>query len=82
MAGGGAGNAYALKTDASGNGLWANQFGGYSGEIAEAVVEADDGGYVLAGSTWSYLASHLSAMDEAYVVKIDAWGHGSSSPTP
>jgi len=75
-------DVYVLKTDASGNALWSNRFGGYEDDVAWSAVEADDGGYVLAGSSNSYYANPFVDSYDAYVIKIDATGHGSSAPTP
>jgi predicted secreted protein len=57
--------AYLLKTDASGNMQWNRTYGDdYSFESAYGVVEAQDGGYVLAGVTDSDL----------WLLKTDEYG--------
>jgi hypothetical protein len=43
-----------IKTDASGNQLWAQHYGGLEPEIGRSVQQTTDGGYILAGSTKSY----------------------------
>jgi len=34
--------------------LWTQTFGGSNDEIGYSVQQTDDGGYVIAGYTWSY----------------------------
>ena len=75
-------DAYVLKTDASGNGLWSNRFGGYEYDSAWSTVEASDGGYVLAGWSNSFYANPFVDSYDVYAIKIDATGHGSSAPAP
>ncbi|MCW3999956.1 MAG: hypothetical protein NWE93_06935 [Candidatus Bathyarchaeota archaeon] len=44
-------DAWLIKTDESGNRLWAKTYGGAGDDWASCIVEASDGGYVMAGST-------------------------------
>lgn len=67
-------NVYLVKTDASGNMQWNKTYGigiGYS------VIQATDGGYVIAGNT--YLAD--IGIDGVYLVKTDADGNMQWSKT-
>ena len=47
-------DAYAVKTDSFGTGMWAGVWGGTDGECANSVVQAADSGYVIAGYTGSF----------------------------
>lgn len=46
-------DVYLEKTDSNGNRLWAKTFGGTSTDTAYSVQQTADGGYVLAGYTYS-----------------------------
>lgn len=52
--GAGKSDFYLVKTYADGNYQWSNQFGGAEDDKAAVVVQTDDGGYILAGSTKSW----------------------------
>ena len=43
-----------IKTDAGGNELWNRKFGGAEADSGQSILEASDGGYVIAGSTTSF----------------------------
>jgi hypothetical protein len=60
-----------VKTDSSGNREWHKRYGGSSIDIARSVVEADDGSYLLAGSTESFGAG----VDDFWLVKVDSSGN-------
>ncbi len=45
---------YLLRTDNSGNVLWAKEFGDSGNEIGYCVQQTDDAGYILVGTTTSY----------------------------
>jgi len=45
---------YLVKTDASGNMQWNRTYGGASLDEAYSLVQTSDGGYALAGFTWSF----------------------------
>ncbi|MFZ8835386.1 MAG: T9SS type A sorting domain-containing protein [Candidatus Caldipriscus sp.] len=51
----GAGNEdiFLIKTDASGNIQWARTYGGTNNDYASSVRQTSDGGYIVAGSTFS-----------------------------
>jgi hypothetical protein len=59
-----------VKTDASGNEEWTKTFGGTTKDVAHAVRQTEDGGYVLAG--WS---ESFPDGDHFWVVKTDASGN-------
>ena len=57
---------YLVKTDASGNEIWSQAFGGSGTEQAFSVQQTSDGGFILAGSR----------DNDVYLVKTDASGNG------
>ena len=67
----GMGNALLIKTDANGNILWSKDFGGQSFDAAYSSDLTDDGGYIIAGPTWSYGAGKA----DVWLIKTDAYGN-------
>lgn len=63
-------NIYLIKTDMEGETLWTNAYGGSSNDYGYSVVEASDGGYVVAGYTDSY---GMGSWD-VYIVKVTSSG--------
>lgn len=59
-----------LKTDSSGNEQWTNTLGGEFNDEARAVVQTTDGGFALAGITWSKGAG----FSDFWLVKTDPDG--------
>ena len=68
--GAGNGDYYVLRLDASGNILWKKTFGGASYEEARSIVQTSDGGFALAGFTYSFGAGGW----DYWVLKLDASG--------
>ncbi|MGD0027954.1 MAG: hypothetical protein ABSC91_03335 [Candidatus Bathyarchaeia archaeon] len=68
--GAGLADFWLVKTDATGNALWNQTYGGPKDDIAYSVVQTSDGGYVLAGYTESYGAG----LADFWLVKTDATG--------
>ena len=64
-------NVYLIKTDASGNMVWEQTFGGSSDEYAYSVEQTTDGGYIMAGETSSYDDGSY----QFYLIKTDASGN-------
>jgi hypothetical protein len=78
--GAGNGDAWLVKTDANGNKLWDKAFGGYYYDIAKAVQQTSDGGYILVGSS----NIRINGVDRsvALLIKTDAEGNAPATPTP
>ncbi len=55
---------YLVKTDAAGNMLWNQTYGGTSDDVGYSVVQTDDGGYAICGETGA----------DVYLVKTDTAG--------
>jgi hypothetical protein len=62
---------YVIKTDADGNSVWARTYGGAGADRAYDGIQAQDGGYIIAGATSSFGAGGY----DAYIVKTDAYGN-------
>jgi hypothetical protein len=60
-----------VKTDAIGTMQWNKTYGGGGGEYAKSLLQTSDGGYALAGSTYSYGAGG----DDFWLVKTDSAGN-------
>ncbi len=63
--------AWVLKLDGSGNVQWQKTYGGTSGEGVDSIQQTQDGGYVMAGDTYSFGAGG----SEAWVLKLDGSGN-------
>ena len=64
---------YLIKTDESGNQVWYNTFGGYSGDSGHSIEQTNDGGYIIVGDTWSYNRSINAG--EIILIKTDSDGN-------
>jgi uncharacterized delta-60 repeat protein len=69
----GAGNydVWVLKLDARGNVVWQRTYGGRGLDEATSIRQTSDGGYIVAGSTWSFGAGNY----DVWVLKLDANGN-------
>ena len=70
--GAGASDVYLIKTDADGDEEWSRTFGGAFGDWGRSVQPTSDGGYIVAGITYSYEPYHLS---DVYLIKTDSAGN-------
>ncbi|WP_395826032.1 hypothetical protein [Archangium minus] len=66
-----------LKVDSLGNKTWEKTFGGAKADIAgeqdNAVQQTSDGGYIVVGSTWTYVTQAYTS--DVFVVRTDAFGN-------
>jgi hypothetical protein len=67
--GAGINDIFLIKTDANGNVIWAKTYGGTVGDEAYSVRQTSDGGYIVAGGTWSF------SVEGAFLIKTDANGN-------
>jgi hypothetical protein len=69
----GAGNwdIFLIKTDTNGNVQWAKTYGGTDLDMAYSVQQTSDGGYIVAGETWSFGAG----WEDIFLIKTDADGN-------
>lgn len=68
--GSGGDDVYLINTDATGNEIWQHAFGGDSPDRGYSVQQTSDGGFIVAGETWSY----GSGGADVYIVKTDVTG--------
>lgn len=65
------GDVILIKTDANGDTLWTKMYGGIGADAGNSVLQTNDGGYIVAGSTNSWGAGST----DAYLIKTDASGN-------
>ncbi len=65
-------DAYIVRTDASGNKVWARALGGDDPELGTSVCATRDGGFVLVGMSYSYGPPSTA---QTYAAKIDGDGN-------
>jgi len=64
-------DVYVVKLDAKGNLQWTKTIGGPDYEEGNSLIQTSDGGYAIAGFTYSFGAGKT----DVYVVKLDAHGN-------
>jgi hypothetical protein len=69
--GAGGWDVYLIKTDSNGNKIWEKTFGGEGDDYGSSVIETKDGGYIIAGNTYSFDASET----HVYLIKTDSKGN-------
>jgi uncharacterized delta-60 repeat protein len=69
--GAGGEDIYVVKLDSTGNVQWAKTIGGSGNDFARSIIQSSDGGYVVAGWTYSFGAGR----SDFYVVKLDSSGN-------
>lgn len=68
---------WVIKVDATGTKQWDRHYGGYDLDWLQDMVIAPDGGYLLAGLTWSsdgQVTSTSRGMNDYWVIKVDDSG--------
>jgi len=65
-------DVYIIRTDANGDLVWSESFGGVGEDEAYCVRETDDGKYMVAGRTESYGKGY----NDFYILEIDNNGNG------
>ncbi|MFH1012039.1 MAG: hypothetical protein V1784_12505, partial [bacterium] len=68
--GAGGGDFYLVKTNSQGDTLWTRTYGGSSYDVANSVQQTADGGYIVAGGTYSFGAG----LYDFYLVKTNSQG--------
>ncbi|WP_054560094.1 hypothetical protein [Croceitalea dokdonensis] len=73
----GVGEFWGTRLDADGNMLWRRYFGGTNNDRAFGVVQANDGGFILSGSSEStdFDVSNPKGSYDYWVVKVDKTGN-------
>ncbi|MBA7535894.1 hypothetical protein ES705_28153 [subsurface metagenome] len=64
-------DAWLIKLDENGDVVWDKTFGGSNEDVARCIIQAEDGGYVLAGYTESKGAGRY----DVWVIKLDEEGN-------
>jgi len=64
------GDVYLIKTNTSGDTLWTKTYGGINIDWGNSVAQTTDGGYIIAGYTYSYGAGN----DDVYLIKTNSSG--------
>jgi hypothetical protein len=70
--GAGDGDFWVIKLDSRGNKLWDKAFGGSKFDKAYSLIQTADGGYAVAGRTYSFPGA---SDDDFWVIKLDSKGN-------
>jgi len=66
---GGGFQVYLVKTDSTGDTLWTRSYGGGADDRGRSVQPTTDGGYIIAGMTWSF-----GVGSDVYLIKTNTTG--------
>ncbi len=69
--GAGSFDVFLIKTDINGNTLWTKTYGGMGDDIGRSVEQTSDGGYIVAGHTFSFGIGDR----DIYLIKTDSTGN-------
>ena len=69
--GAGSWDVYLIKTNANGDSVWSQTFGESDYNLGFSVQQSSDGGYIIAGYTYSYSNSSF----DVYLIKTDSLGN-------
>ncbi|MBN2466003.1 hypothetical protein JXD38_10325, partial [candidate division WOR-3 bacterium] len=64
-------DVYLIKTGAQGDSLWTRTYGGTREDVGKEVRQTTDGGYIIAGRTYSF----GGADEDVYLIKTDSLGN-------
>jgi len=66
-------NVYLIKTDTSGDTLWTRTYGGTSDDVGNSVQQTADGGFIVAGYTFSFGVG-TPVYSNVYLIKTNGQG--------
>ena len=72
------GDVYVVKTDALGDTIWTRTYGGSDYDYGYSVAQTSDGGYIIAGGTYSFGAGSY----DVYLIKTDSLGYTAIGESP
>jgi hypothetical protein len=72
----GGGDAWVVKLDDTGNVQWQKCYGGTGNDLAESILQTNDGGFIFTGQTLSNDGDVIDnhGNDDAWIVKLDDTG--------
>ena len=71
--GAGGDDVWLIKTNADGNTIWTQTFGGGLNDAGRSVQQTSDGGFIIVGETESFGAYYSS---DVWIIKTDSLGNG------